>query len=342
MARARVTGGEITMSSAVTSYVIFTVFSQMSVGALIAMVIADFLAKSKEDAKFFETGAWVSVPVAVIALIGILTHEARPMLAMMTMNTNLATSWLSREVLALTIFVILAVIYTIMWLLEPEYGSLKWFPVIPSIVGKLISLRKPVGVLAAVVGLAFLGVSARAYMMTGLPALNQSTTPLFFFVTALLAGVTAVAAVLSLKYMMKKEGNEPLARMLWIVMGIALVMVIVLIVGLLANTSMLKVAETEYAMVAQEETLKMMLEGEYATFYMARWVVGVGLALIFTVALALPLKKKSMATASALAILLFIVVLIGEILGRTVFFGTNVPLGHVMPNIEAFYTAIGL
>jgi anaerobic dimethyl sulfoxide reductase subunit C (anchor subunit) len=332
------------MSSAVTSYVIFTVFSQMSVGALIAMVIADFLAKSKEDAKFFETGAWVSVPVAVIALIGILSHEARPMLAMMTMNTNLATSWLSREVLALTIFVILAVVYTIMWVLHPDYGSLKWFPVFPAIVGKFMSLRKLVGVLGAVIGLAFLGVSARAYMMTGLPALNQPTTPLFFYVTALLAGVTAVAAVLSLKYMVKKTGNEPLAPMLWIVMGITLVMLIVLIAGLLAAPKFLapENAPTIYARAALEETLAGMKTGDYATFYMVRWVIGVGLALICTIALALPLKKKSMATASALAILLFIVVLIGELLGRTVFFGTNVPLGHVMPNIEAFYTGLGL
>jgi DMSO reductase anchor subunit len=319
-----------------TSYVIFTVFSQMSVGALIAMVIADFLAKSKEDAQFFETGAWVSVPVAVIALIGILSHEARPIQAMMTMINHLATSWLSREVLALTIFVILAVVYMIMWILHPDYGSLKWFPIFPAIVGKFMSLRKLVGVLGAVVGLGFLVVSAKSYMMYTLPSLNQITTPLFFFVTALLAGVTAVAAVLSLKYMMKKAGDEPLARMLWITMGIALVMLIVLIVGLLANTSMLKIAETAYAKVAQDETLEMMLVGEYATFYMARWVIGVGLALIFTLALALPLKKKNMATASALAVLLFIVVLIGEILGRTVFFGTNVPLGHVI------YTGLGL
>lgn len=332
------------MSSAVTSYVIFTVFSQMSVGALIAMVIADFLAKSKEDAKFFETGAWVSVPVAVIALIGILSHEARPMLAMMTMNTNLATSWLSREVLTLTIFVILAVIYTIMWLLEPEYGSLKCFPIIPAIVAKFMPLRKLVGVLAAVIGLAFLGVSARAYMMVGLPSLNQPTTPVFFYVTALLAGVTAVAAVLSLKYMIKKAGDEPLARMLRITMGIALVIVIVLIAGLLANHKFLapESAPTKYAGVAFEETLAGMTTGEYATFYMARWVIGVGLALIFTVALALPLKKKNMTTAATLAILLFVVVLIGELLGRSVLFGTNVPLGHVMPNIEAFYTGLGL
>jgi DMSO reductase anchor subunit len=330
------------MSSAVTAYVIFTVFTQMSVGALIAMLIADFLAKGKEDAKFFETGAWVCVPVVVIGLIGILSHEARPIQAMMTMTANVGSSSLSQEVLVLTIFAILAVIYTAMWLFEPEYGSLKGFPAIPSIVGKLMPLRKPVGVLAAVVGLAFLYISANAYMMYTLPSLNHPTTVLFFYVTALLAGVTAVAAVLSVKYTMEKEGDELLARMLWITLGIALVMVIVLIAGLLVNTSMLQVAETEYALVAQHETLTSMLSGEYSTLYMARWVIGVGLALLCTVALALPLKKKNMATASMIAIALFVVVLIGELMGRTVMFGTNVPLGQVLPNIEAFYTTIGL
>ena len=329
-------------SSAVTSYVIFTVFSQMSVGALIAMVIADFLAKGKEDAKFFETGAWVSVPVAVIGLIGILSHEARPMQAMFTMTRNVSSSLLSQEVLVLTIFVILAVIYTAMWLLAPEYGSLKWFPVIPSIVEKLMPLRKPVGILAALVGLVFPYISAAAYMIYTLPSLNHPTTILFFYVTALLGGILAVAAILSLKYLMKKEGDEPLARMLWIAMGLTLVMVIVLAVGLWANTGMLETAATRYAEAAQMKTLESMLEGDYATLYMARWVIGVGLALICTIALALPLTKKNMAMASMLVIVLFIVVLIGELMGRAVFFGTNVPLGTVLPNIEAFYSTIGL
>jgi DMSO reductase anchor subunit len=329
------------MSSAVTSYVIFTVFSQMSVGALIAMVIADFLAKSKEDAGFFETGAWVSVPIAIIGLIAMLSHEARPMQAMMTMTNNLGTSWLSREVLAFTIFFILAIIYTIMWVLEPEYGSLKKFPWVPALVGKLMPLRKPVGVLGAIVGFAYLGVGARAYMMPTMPALNQPTTPLFFVVTALLAGITAVAAVLSLKYLMKKEGEEPLARMLWITMGIAVVMVIVLAVGLIANATLLQTAPTKYASVALHETLAL-LATEYASLNLARWIIGVGLALIFAIVLVFPLKKKNMAAASGITVLLFLVVLIGELIGRTVFFGTNVPTGEVMPPVQAFYYALGL
>jgi len=321
---------------------IFTVFSQLSVGALIAMVVADFLAKNNEEAKFFETGAWVCVPVAVIGLIGILSHEARPLQAMMTMTKNVGTSMLSNEVLALTVFVILAVIYTIMWVLHPDYGSLKWFPIFPAIVGKLSMLRKPLGVLAAIVGLGFIYVSAAAYMMYQLPSLNQITTPMFFYVTALLGGFTAVAAVLSLKYLVKKTNDEPLARMLWITMVVALVMLIVLIAALLMHPGLLGAAETEYARVAQQKTLDLMQTGEYATFNMARWALGVGLALILTIVLALPLKKKNMAMAAMIVVVLFIVVLVGELMGRAVMFGTNVPMGQVLPNIGAFYTSLGL
>lgn len=316
-----------------TPYVVFTVFSQIAVGALIAMVVADFLAKEKEDAKFFETGAWVSVPVAVIGLIAMLSHEARPILAMQTMNANLATSWLSRESLVLTVFVVLAVIYTVLWLFEPEYGSLRGIPLIPKIAKIFMPLRKAVGIISAAVGIVFLGISAKAYMMLGLPALNQPTTPLFFLVTTLLVGVTAVAAVLSLKYMTKKEAGKPFARYLWATWGIALVMVIVLLCTLVANISMLQIAETKGASIAQLETLTNMLHGDYTTLFYARVIIGVVLTLICLAALVLPLKKKDISKASALTFAVFLCALIGELLGRAVLFGANVPLGEVMPYI---------
>ncbi len=49
--------------------------------------------------------------------------------------------------------------------------------------------------------------------------------------------------------------------------------------------------------------------------------------------LVLPLTKKDISKASVLTFTLFLCVLIGEILGRAVFFGANVPLGEVMPYI---------
>ena len=317
-----------------TAYVVFTVFSQMAVGALIAMVIADFLAKGKEEAKFFETGAWVCVPVAVIGLIAMLSHEARPIQAMMTMNANLATSWLSRESLALTVFVVLAVIYTVLWLFEPEYGSLKGLPVIPKIAKIFMPLRKVVGILGAVVGFAYLGIGAKAYMMPTMPSWNLDTTPLFFLVTTLLVGVTAVAAVLSAKYMLKKETVERFANFLWATWGIALVMVIVLLFTLFTNISVLQqVGVTEATTLAQAETLKNMLHGDYTALFYARVVIGVILTFVCLAALILPLKKKDISKASVLTFAVFVCALIGELLGRAVFFGANVSLGEVMPYV---------
>ncbi|RZN40386.1 MAG: hypothetical protein EFT35_02950 [Methanophagales archaeon ANME-1-THS] len=313
-------------------YVIFTVFSQTAVGALIAVLIADFLAKGNEDAQFFETGAWVPVPVAVIGMIAMLSHEARPLQAMMTMNTNLATSWLSREVLALTSFVILAVIYTVLWLFEPSYGSLKWFPVIPKITEKFMALRKPVGILGALAGLGYLGVSARSYMMLGMPAWNQPSTVLYFLVTSLLVGVTAVAAVLSVKYLVKKkEAGKPFTSFLWATVGIVLVMVVVLGVALYSNITMVPLAGTEAARSAQDAAREDMLAGEHAPFLWLRVVIGIGLVLVCLAALAVALVKNSIAKASFMVMLVFACAFIGEILGRIVFFGANVPLGEVIP-----------
>jgi len=317
-----------------TAYVVFTVFSQMAVGALIAMVIADFLAKGKADAKFFESGAWVCVPVAVIGLIAMLSHEARPFLAMQTMNANLATSWLSRESLVLTVFVVLAVIYTVLWLFEPEYGSLRVIPVIPKIVGFFMPLRKAVGIISAIVGIAFLGVSAKAYMMMGLPAMNHITTLLFFIVTALLTGTMLVTAFLSIKYRMAPEKYaEPLSSYLGVVWKVVLGSVIAGIIILAGYLQILKgPAVSHGAELAQGMTLANILSGEMTTFFWLYLIIGFILSVILVAAVA-ALRKKDVSKAAVLSILLFASVLIGEILGRIVFFGANVPLGEVMPYV---------
>lgn len=319
-------------------YVIFTVFSQMAVGALIALLIADFLAKGQEDAKFFETGAWVSVPVAVVALIGILSHEARPIQAMMTMTKNSfifgGTSWLSNEVLALTVFVILAVIYTILWVLHPDYGSLKWFPILPAIVGKFSILRKPVGLLAAVVGLGFLWVSATSYLMYTLPAWNQPSTFLFFLVTALLAGVAATAAVLSVKYLRKKGAVQPFSTFLWAVAVIAVLMAATAGFAVYSQITNLGLpAATEGAQLAQEASLEELVHGESATFLWLRVVIGIGLVLVCVIGLAVALMKKSPALASIFAIALFVFAFVGEILGRFLFFETVVHINEFIPYV---------
>ncbi len=319
-----------------TAYVVFTVFSQMAVGALIAMVIADFLGKDK---KFFETASWVIVPAVIISLVAILSHEARPLLAMMTMSANVGSSWLSRESLMLTVFAILAVIYTCLWIFEPEYGSFKRIckPVhglIAKIAKPFVPFRKPLGIIFALVGIAFLFISARAYMLLGLPAMNHITTPLFFIVTALLTGTMLVAAVLSIKYMMApKEYAEPLGAYLGVAWKVVLGSVIAGIIVLAGYLRILKGAAASYgAELAQGMTLTNILSGEMTTVFWLYVAIGFILTVILVAAVAAFLKKD-VSKAAVLSIVLFASVLVGELMGRLVLFGANVPLGEVMPYV---------
>jgi DMSO reductase anchor subunit len=327
-----------------TAYVVFTVFSQMAVGALIAMVIADFIGKEK---KFFETASWVIVPAVIISLVAILSHEARPLLAMMTMSANLGSSWLSRESFTLTIFAILAVIYTCLWIFEPEYGSFKRISetlhgLIARIAKPFVPFRKPIGIIVALFGIAFLVISAKAYMMLGLPAMNHYTTPLFFIVTALLTGTMLVAAVLSIKYLMApKEYAEPLSSYLGVAWKVVLGSVIAGIIILAGYLQILKgPAVSHGAGIAQKMTLMNILSGEMTTVFWLYVAIGFIVTVILVAAVAAFLKKD-VSKAAVLSILLFATVLIGELLGRIVLFGANVPLGEVIPGIEVFYSAIG-
>jgi DMSO reductase anchor subunit len=318
-------------------HVLFTVFTQISVGALIAMVIADFFAKNNKELNFVETGAWVSPIALVIGAIAMLSHEAKPILAAMSITNNFPTSPLSFESGIMTGFGILMAVCFLLWVLHKDYGTLKFIPGLRSLATWLTPLRKPVGILAAVVGLVFVPASAAAYMLPGLPGTSLITTPVFFYVTTLMAGMTAVAAVLSVKYLIKKENEAVLARLLWVTWGISLAMMIVLIFAIPANISLLKVpAETEMANIAQAETLEGIIAGECTSFFWARLIIGVVLPIICLAVLPFALKKKEIAKASGITVLLFVLVLIGEIAGRMVLLASSVPLGEVAPYVLSY------
>ncbi len=83
--------------------------------------------------------------------------------------------------------------------------------------------------------------------------------------------------------------------------------------------------------MAQLKTLDNMLYGDYAVIFWLRVIIGVLLALFFLAGLVWSLKKNDIAKASMFT--RCICVIIGEILGRIVFFGANVPLREVIPYI---------
>ncbi|MBL8215519.1 MAG: dimethyl sulfoxide reductase anchor subunit, partial [Bryobacterales bacterium] len=160
------------------SLVLLLVATQLSVGSFLAL----FLTQLLESAP----GPFAAVLPLLIGLTAIgaaPVHLGRPAFAYRAI-ANWKRSWLSREILALSLFAGAAVAYSAVLFLQLPYGTYA-------------------GAAAVVTGLVGVTSSARIYMVKARPAWNLPHTLLSFHLTALVLGarlvpVPAVAACASL------------------------------------------------------------------------------------------------------------------------------------------------
>ena len=127
-----------------------TLVSQIAVGVTVALAWG-----TRDDAS-----RWLAAALAAISLLGAMFHLGRPIAAWKALR-NLRRSWLSREVLLLSVFAGVAV------------GAV----VVPWLVP-----------LAAAIGLVGVYASAQLYVVPGRPAWNTPLTTIRFFATALALG----------------------------------------------------------------------------------------------------------------------------------------------------------
>lgn len=309
-------------------YIVFTVLSQMAVGALIALVIADFLAKDEKSEMFYEAASYIILPAVIIAAIAIFVPILPNVAISYRILFNPETAWVTRETITMALFSIWALIYTILWVLHPEYGSLRGkVGLVDKIVDKLVGssvkeVRQAVGLLAIFISMLFVTSSGMTYVLIALPILNHFTTPLFFIMTALLVGPTTVAAVLSFKYkriaeVEAKKYTETLSTYLGTIWKFVLVATIALLALIAIHLQFL---QSPAIGPAGRMTLEGMLSGEYAMLFLPRIIIGIVVTLILLVGVMLSLKAENMPRAANLMLGIFASVLIGEILGRMLFF----------------------
>ena len=95
----------------------FTILTQMAVGAFLVLRVVHFYAAKKagmEEADRLSDRALLAIVVVMgLALVASLFHLGNPLNAPRAV-VNLATSWLSREILFGVIFTVLAVIFAVM------------------------------------------------------------------------------------------------------------------------------------------------------------------------------------------------------------------------------------
>lgn len=297
--------------------VIFTTLAQLSVGSFIILGVIHFLVRrayGEQAADLLSDRALLAIgPILVLAMLASLFHLGTPLNAPRAVS-NLASSWLSREIFFGVLFAVLGGVFAIMqW---RKTGS--------------FALRNLIALLAATAGIGLLISMVMVYMLPTQPAWNSLATPVFFGSATLLLGLFAigVAYVANYAYVQRSDpgcAQEQCALLRSVLRWIAVSAVVVLGVELIAIP--LYLAELASGPAPALASAQLMV-GEYGVMLALRIAfvfIGAGVLGFFLYQNAnSPGREQIMGN---LAYLAFALVLVSEIIGRYLFYATHVPLG---------------
>ncbi|MFA5874316.1 MAG: DmsC/YnfH family molybdoenzyme membrane anchor subunit [Anaerolineales bacterium] len=292
---------------------IFSILGQLAAGTLLVLLIVKTYAVRKvgveKATQLTDVPLYMVVPVMILALLASLLHLGK-LSHIVNAVPNLASSWLSREVVFAVVFIIVAGIYTL----------LQWRKVGSE------GLRTAFGWISALIGLVLVYCMGMAYMLPAQPAWNTLATPVTFFVTALLLGVLGAATALmanSARLQNKETAQQDLLRstLQWI----AVAAIVLLGIEFLVLPIYMAYLSTQGT--AALHTLNL-LAGSYGATLVLRLLLvfagaGVVAAYLYRNA-SIPGKEKALAT---LAYSAFVLVLVSEVLGRFLFYATQYRIG---------------
>ncbi len=292
----------------------FTILAQMSVGAFLVLGVVKFFVARKagqEEADRMGDRSLIAIIIVLgLGMLASLWHLGNPLSAPRAV-TNFATSWLSREILAGVVFAVLGLLYAV----------LQWFKLGP------IILRNIIGWLAGLVGIVLVLCMAMVYMLPTQPAWNNLATPISFFTTTLLLGVLAMGAAYVANYAFLKKKNpgcadqqcELLRNVLrWIavvaviLLGIEFVLIPVYLVSLATGSP-------------QAVESAKLIAGPLGLTFLFRMILaflGAGVFGFFLYQNAQSAGREKVLSYMAYAA--FILVFVAEVLGRFIFYSSQV------------------
>lgn len=294
----------------------FSILAQMSVGFYVVLGIIHYYAARKtnmaEADRISDRALIAAVVVILLGLLASLFHLGQPFRSYRAV-TNIATSWLSREVLFGVIFAVLGVVFAFM-----QWRKIASFAV-----------RNVIAWITAMVGLALVYCMSRIYMIPTQPAWNTWATPVSFYSTTFLLGVLAmgVAFIANYAYVQRKEpacAEVQCTLMRDVLRWIAIASVVLLGVELVVLPIYLASLANGPAQAIQTAQL---LAGPFNWALVLRVLlafIGAGVFAVFLYQNALsPGREKVL---GYLAYSAFILVLVAEVLGRFLFYATHVQI----------------
>jgi anaerobic dimethyl sulfoxide reductase subunit C (anchor subunit) len=181
----------------------FTLMSQMAVGAFLLLKAIHFFARRASgtlDADRMMDRALLAIgPVLFAGMIFSLFHLGDPLNAAKAFN-NIGSSWLSREILMFTLFVIMGGVFAVLqWRKIGSYrfrGIFAW--------------------IAAILGLGLIYCMAKVYLLRTVPTWNLWITTAGFFNTAFLLGAMALGVAYLISPSRLKTGvPDPASPVPW-------------------------------------------------------------------------------------------------------------------------------
>ena len=296
----------------------FTILAQMSVGAFVVLGVVHFFAVRSaglEQADRLSDRALLAIgPVLVLGLLASLGHLGNPLNAYRAV-TNLATSWLSREILASVVFTVLG----------GAFAFMQWRKLGP------FSLRTGVAGLAALAGLVLVYAMSRVYALPLQPAWNNFGTPLAFFATTLLLGVLAIGVAFVANYAWVQRAAPGCADAQCQLLRASLRWFALATIGLLGVQLVVAPLQVAYLAASGSNAGRASAEllfGQLGLIFALRLVlvfVGAGVLGMFLYQNALsPGREKILGRLTYAA---FALVLISEVLGRFMFYASQVSIG---------------
>ncbi len=288
----------------------FTILAQMSVGSFIVLGVVHFFSVRKsgvQQADELSDRALLAIfPVLALGLLASLLHLGNPINAYKAV-TNLGSSWLSREIFFGVFFAVVGFGFAVMqW---RKIGS--------------FAVRNIVAWIAAVVGVVLVFSMSMVYLIPTRPSWDLLTTPLSFYVTTLLLGVMAIGAVLVANYAYVQRKNPGCASDQCVLMRETLRWIAVSSIVLLGFQFVALPLSLAGMAAAGAGASAAMMAGDYGVLFALRLVlvfIGAGVLGIFVYREAQNAGNEKMLSAYAYAAFAF--VLVGEVLGRFLFYAT--------------------
>lgn len=274
----------------------FTLLTQLAVGSYLFFVIIRTFSGSDSNLAVNATkkGMFLIGPIMLLALILSVFHLGDPFGAYRSI-LNLGSSWLSREIVFAGGFFFL---WIVSYLMERK-GN--W--------------SKAVGWITALVGLGAIFSMASIYATSVKPAWTDVNTYFAFYGTTIVFG--AAASIIAVLFSKEEKSDRLISLLKGIgIAGIAAVIIQLVYLPVYTSGLLTDGGEAGMASVA-------ILKESYGIASIIRWLLTVtGLAAIgWALYRRMDARNKSFVYAAAL-----IFVLVGEFLGRYIFYGTGVSM----------------